>query len=467
VKEMSVSDRLAARITDISYEKLPQSTISKAKLCILDLFGAHFAGYRIEPCNAVRGYISYVKGDAQATVWSTGERTSCTEAAFANSAISHVTVFDDMHAYSASHYGAIVIPASLALGEYLGCSGKDLITSMVAGYEAGIRVGAAITSPFFAKSGFRPSGAFGVIGSAAAASRLFGLSSSQMVNAIGLAANFGAGLMAWANDGTDDSMYQPALGSRNGMLSAMLAKSGAVAPSHVFEIKGGFAIVYAGDSEAAQQIVANPDSPYKIEEVYFKPIPACAFVQSAARATLQVADTRNFEVEDITKIEVRTFPLGKHYPGLDYHGPFHGIMQAQMSTPFTIASIIAKGHITFEDYTKLDDPIVQALATKVNITVDEEATCRFPGEQCVKVEVFLKDGSSRKAASNNPHFLTPDEVLAKCRLYLNDALGHKATDRFVEMVQSIELVDNVNALTDIIRLNFKAPCPLAGAASKT
>jgi len=467
VNDTSISEKLAAQIDRISYDQLPESTITKAKLCILDLLGAHYAGYRIAPCDAVRGYISYIKGEAQSTVWSTGERTSCTEAAFANSAIAHVTVFDDMHAKSASHYGSMMIPAALALGEYLGCGGRDLITSIVAGYEAGIRVGSAITSPFFANSGFRPSGTFGAIGSAATTGRLLRLSREQMVNVFGLAANFGVGLMAWANDGTDDSMYHTALASRNGMLSAMLAKSGAVAPRHVFEIKDGFAKVYAGNEQASQAIIANADSRYKIEEVYFKPVAACAFVQSAARATLQIASKKDFNVEDITEIEVRVFPQGKHYPGLDYHGPFHGVMQAQMSNPFTIASILAKGHIRFEDFTVLNDPIVQMLAAKVRLLVDEEAASRWPGEQLVKIKMTLKDGTARESVSNNPHFLTPDEVLAKCRLYVGDALGETAAAQLIEMVQDIETVGKVSALAEIIRCSFKTSGARAEAATRT
>jgi 2-methylcitrate dehydratase PrpD len=351
----------------------------------------------------------------------------------------------------------MVVPASLALGEFVGCTGKHLITAIVSGYEAGIRVGSAITSPFFAKSGFRPSGAFGVIGSAVAASRLLGLSHGEMVNAIGLAANFGVGLMAWANDGTDDSMYHTALGSRNGIVSAMLAKSGAGAPRHVFEIDDGFAKVYAGNSGTSQEILSHTGSNYKIEEVYFKPLAACAFVQSAARATLQIAEKRDFNVDDIQAIEVKIFPQGKHYPGLDYHGPFHGVMQAQMSNPFTIASILAKGAITFQDYTELNDPVVQSLAAKVQIMEDDEARARWPGEQVVKIEVTFKDGTKRKAVSDNPHFLEPDEVLAKCRLYLNAALGHEGTEQIIETVQGIEAVDDINTLMEIIRRNFKTP----------
>jgi len=467
VSDMSISEKLAAHVGSISYDSLPQSTISKVKLCILDLLGAHYAGYHIQPCDAVRGYISQLGGAAQATVWSTGGRTSCTEAAFANSATAHVTVFDDMHAKSASHYGSMVIPAALALGEHLRCSGKELVTSIVAGYEAGIRVGSAIMSPFFAKTGFRPSGTFGPVGSVAAASRLLGLSADQTVNAIGLAANFGVGLMAWASDGTDDSMYHPALASRSGILSAFLAKSGAGAPRHVFEVENGFAQVYAGNREAGLEVLSNPDGPYKVEEVYFKPVAACAFVQSSAKAALQIATKKDYAVENIREIEVRTFRQGKHYPGLSHPGPFGGVMGAQMSNPFTIASILAKGSVAFEDYTKLDDPIVTSLAAKVNLLDDEEAQSHYPTEQVVHIKVVLKDGTTRTASSNNPHFLEPEEVLAKFRLYAGNALGETGTNRILELVQNIEALDNVGVITDVICREMSIRHPNMQAAVAT
>ena len=67
-------------------------------------------------------------------------------------------------------------------------------------------------------------------------------------------------------------------------------------------------------------------------------------------------------------------------------------MQAQMSNPFTIASILAKRSVNFEDFTKLDDPVVTALAAKVVLLDDEEAQSRFPSEQVVHMKVVLKNG---------------------------------------------------------------------------
>jgi hypothetical protein len=50
---------------------------------------------------------------------------------------------DDVHRGSMFHPGAVVIPAVFALGEKMRVSGLDLLTAIVVGYEAGVRIGEA------------------------------------------------------------------------------------------------------------------------------------------------------------------------------------------------------------------------------------------------------------------------------------------------------------------------------------
>ena len=355
----------------MKYDQLPPAVTRKVKYCILDLFGAYFAGYDLKSCEPIKKYILSLNAPEQSIVWGMKTRTSFIDAAFANSAMSHLTVFDDMHAKTASHYGSMVIPAALAIGEYLRCSGKDLILAIVAGYETAIRIGSAMVTPKFMQSGFRPSGTFGAFGSAMTASKLFRLNIDQMVNALGLAGNFGVGLMAFAEEGTDDLMYHNALASRNGILSSELARYGATSPRRIFEIDGGMLKAYSGEIEV-QELVRELNDQYKIEEVYFKSVPACAYVGSAARAALEIAQRQKFDVDDIKNIEVKIFPHGKYYPGLDYCGPFQGVMQAQMSNPFTIASILIRKGLRFEDFVNFKGPSIESLAAKIQITEDAE-----------------------------------------------------------------------------------------------
>ena len=449
MQEETLSEKLARLTQEMAYSRLPSRVVRKVKYCILDLFGAYFAGYDLKSCDPVKAYIRSLNSPKQATVWGMKAQTSFIDAAFANSATSHLTVFDDMHAKTASHYGSMVIPAAMAVGEHLRCSGKDLVLAIVAGYETAIRIGCAMVTPKFMLSGFRPSGTFGAFGSAMTASKLFGSTPDQMAMAIGLAGNFGVGLMAFAEEGTDDLMYHNALASRNGILAAELAKYGATSPRRIFEIDGGFLQAYSGAIDAEEMVYPLKDH-HKIEEVYFKSVPACAYVGSTARAALEIIQRWDFDVEDVKNIEVRIFPHGKDYPGLDYCGPFHGVMQAQMSNPFTIASILIRKRLQFEDFVNFRDPSVQSLAAKIQITEDAEATSRWPAEQMSKIEIFLKDGSTRKATSTNPYFLNDDEVIEKCKTYLGRVLDASSCNRFIESVLSIEKLESINEVMRIV-----------------
>jgi 2-methylcitrate dehydratase PrpD len=455
MRKKTIAEKLASHISGVDYEKLSRKIIDKVKLCVLDLFGAHFAGYRLTATNPIKDYILSGKTGEGATVWSLGTRTTFTEAAFANSALSHITVFDDMHAETASHFGSIVIPAAFAVGEHRKCSGKDIIAAIVSGYEAGIRVGTALMHRTFSSSGFRPSGTFGVFASAVAAGKLFGLNTDQLTSALGLAGNFGLGLMAFAHEGTDDLMYHNALASRNGILSAILAKNGAVAPRSIFEINGGVLKTYGANIEDGEKITENLGEKFRIEEVYFKSIPACAFVQSAAMAALEIINTDKIRVEDIEKINVRIFPHGKNYPGLDHCGPFQGVMQAQMSNPYTVASILIRKRVVFEDYVNFEDSSVHSLAQKIELVEDQEAAERFPYEQLAKVHVQMKDGTVHSAISKNPHFLDNNEVIDKCRKYLGLITGDDACEDIVKSVQSIESMEDINELTEKLILSVK------------
>lgn len=450
-KGHSISENLAQFVTGITYDELPPDVVQKAKVCILDLFGAHYAGYDIESCKPVRDYISGLDTSSQATVWSLGTRTLTAEAAFSNSAVTHSTIFDDMHTQSVSHFGSIVIPSAIAVAEHKGCSGKELILAIVCGYEVGVGIGTALMTREFLQSGFRPSGTFGAFGSSAAAGKLLGLNADQMTKAFGFAANFAVGLTAFGQEGTDDMIYHNGLASRNGVLSCMLAEKGATSPRRIFEVDNGFCSTYHGDVEVLKGTVGGLGDTYKIKEVYFKSVPACAFVQSTARAALEIALPRDdFVVGDIKGVEVRIFHQGKYYPGCDCAGPFESIMQAQMSNQFTVATILVHKGVSFENYRGYRDPSVQDLTRKVKVIEDKESTSKFPDEQVAKVEVFLKDGSGRTAISRNPRGLDDSEVVEKSKAYLGRILSDETCNQVIDMVQRLETLKDVNELTRLL-----------------
>jgi 2-methylcitrate dehydratase PrpD len=74
-------------------------------------------------------------GTAEATVGLYGWKTTAAYAAYVNGTFGHSCEFDDSH-FHCGHPGACVIPAALALAERGRASGRDLLTAVVAGYQA-------------------------------------------------------------------------------------------------------------------------------------------------------------------------------------------------------------------------------------------------------------------------------------------------------------------------------------------
>ena len=90
---------------------------------------------------------------------------------------------DDIHRTALLHPGPVVIPAALAFGR---CGGnRNFLEAIIAGYEAMIRIGAALVRRTMHSSTTRAT--CGGFGAAAAAGRMLGLETGkQMVSALGM-----------------------------------------------------------------------------------------------------------------------------------------------------------------------------------------------------------------------------------------------------------------------------------------
>jgi 2-methylcitrate dehydratase PrpD len=67
-----------------------------------------------------------------------------------NAAVGNLLEMDDLHRTSILHPGPVIVPAALAVAEHIGASGAELLAAVVRGYEATIRIGAALgTSHYY------------------------------------------------------------------------------------------------------------------------------------------------------------------------------------------------------------------------------------------------------------------------------------------------------------------------------
>ena len=74
-------------------------------------------------------------------MWGAGVRSNAADAALANGTAAHALDFDDMCFVSLAHPSAPLVPASLAVAEPTGASGRSLLDAYVVGFEIEARLG--------------------------------------------------------------------------------------------------------------------------------------------------------------------------------------------------------------------------------------------------------------------------------------------------------------------------------------
>jgi 2-methylcitrate dehydratase PrpD len=125
---------------------------------------------------------------------------------------------------------------------------------------------------------------------------------------------------------------------------------------------------------------------------------------------------------------------------------------ARFSVPFAVASIIVHGRSglrSFDD-AAVANPVIQALAKKVELQEDKSFTARYPAEQPVVIKAVMRDGSSyaghcvvTKGEPAKPH--TADDLRAKFFELGDDAWGRATTQSLFDGLMQLEKIENFQA----------------------
>src|ERR1044072_2011353 len=170
---------LAAYVFNLKYQDIPAEVLERAKVLTLDFLGSAIRARRdaaSTPSLLKMLEALALDSKGEATVFGDTKTWTPAVAALLNGALGHSLDFDETHADSSLHASAPVVPAAFAVGEMMGCSGRDALPAIVAGDDVCCRVGQGPGPPPPSRRGFHPPATAGTYGAAAAAAKLFGLS---------------------------------------------------------------------------------------------------------------------------------------------------------------------------------------------------------------------------------------------------------------------------------------------------
>jgi 2-methylcitrate dehydratase PrpD len=443
-------------------ESLPPSVLEKTKLMILDGVGLALAAAREDFAGKSIKALRVLGQGADATVIGTKEKLPVSSAPLLNGMLIHAFDFDDTHHPLVIHNTSVVMPAALAVSEWLGLSGKDFLTACAVGFEVSLRVARGARVHAIHGRGYHPTAVCGVFGGAAAAGRLLGLNHGQVTNAFGLAGSQGSGNMEWQSDGSWSKRFQPGWSSHGAVVGALLAREGFTAPKTALEGSKGFYATHVGaENFAVKSALDGIGQDWELSRVEFKPYPCAGALQATVRACVNLHNRYLFSADDIADAECRVRmgdrPAEQGGEQVFSHQAPQGDYGAHFSTPFIAAVALLKGRLALADFDgdALKDPEVLKLSAKIRR--EDDPNHGRPKYASGHVFVKTKDGKVYEERQHihpghveNP--VSTADVQEKYRYNALRLVTQEKADALMQLVMTIERLPNMRDLTEQLRV---------------
>jgi 2-methylcitrate dehydratase PrpD len=386
----AIAQTLAQSIAALDAAKLPAAVRRKCEELLIDVVGLAVTA-RSE--DYVKSVIAACDDDGPCTAIGHARTLSAAAAALVNGTAIHGEDFDDTFEGGPVHAGAVIVPAVLAACERHQRDGKAALLGIAVGVETMCRL--SLVAPTRThKAGFHPTAVFGTIGAAAGVGAALGLSSRQLVDALGNAGSMAGGIIEYLAEGAWTKRLHAGWAAQAGIRAALLGRAGFSGPRTVFE--GAHGLFYAFAHTTAGDFAAVTDgfgTQWVTETLAFKPYPCGTmthpYIDCARRLGRRVkADDIVEMVCDVGEGTVHRLwePLAaKQHPANGYAGKF--------STPYCIAAGFLRGNVALSDFSDaaVREPAMLALAAKVRYRIDPQNP--YPKNFTGHIRATLRDGS--------------------------------------------------------------------------
>ncbi|KCZ94269.1 MmgE/PrpD family protein [Hyphomonas johnsonii] len=434
----TLAERQARWISTLTYDAIPKDVRERARLLLLDFMGVARRGATLPQAALARALFADMGGNEQSSVIGGGSKTSAAYAALANGVSGHAFEYDDAH-WNCGHPGVCVIPAVLALAEREGASGKEILTAIVAGYQAMVYAMGPINR-ITLDIGWHGTKVGGVFGAAAASAKLLGLSEAEIAQALAIAGSEASGTMEYDQSGGEVKRFHAGIPARAGVESAILAKAGLTGPLTIFEGLRGIHRLFSERSEV--DVEAYWDGSWHIMNTFVKLYPMVGTTHAALDALGTILDRQQARMGEIIAIEVGLVDWALPHGAAIVHP--HDMLSAQFSLAFACALRVLRGQVAFLDLADPEirsDPEINALADKVTpvaMQVPDGADPLF-GHVTVRFADGREDSELQIAPRGHP--ANPagiEDVRCKFREVLSGLLDDAAIEQVIVAAENIE-----------------------------
>lgn len=440
-------ERLAQFVAETTWESIPETIWQHASLVTLDTLGVILAGSEQPEVQQLRKQV-LTDSDNGATVFARGWPTSNPRTvALLNGIAGRSIELCEGHRFVSCQGAMQILPAALALGESADRSGRDLLMSLILGYDVAVRLGSCVTPrPLAHQNGQAP-----LLGAVAAAARLRGLNAAETSLALRLGATF---LLtpSYTNAVAGATSLNVAGGMSGfaGTFAPDLALAGFEAQDDAIEEAFSSLV---GDGFRPETMLDQLGQRWEISRNYFRLRACCNPIYSALDALETALAGLRPHPEEIDRIEVATYRFAAAMQEPNPRNTF----AARYSLPHAAAALIVTGHAGYDAFTEagLSDPAVAALRQRVRITEHPAFSAVVPRLKPARVTVTLTDGRqyTHTCESARGDFQQPykeAEIREKFRQLAGLVLSQEGVTAVERMLERCEQWESVRELIDVI-----------------
>jgi 2-methylcitrate dehydratase PrpD len=445
-------DKFVDFMVDADYHSFPNHVTEQAKMVLIDNIGVTIYGnHHNEMFKKTANLFQQNQDRGRSRIFGLTNRFSEPMfSALLNGASAHSKQLDEAHWGAGGHPASYVVPAVLSVAETNNLSGKEVITSIILGYELAARLARA----YVRKKTMHPCGTYGIVGSSAAIGKLLKQDRQTLRETIKLSANLTLATTASsALEGA--SVHDLYTGFTNffGILIPQLAECGFQGESRSLEMVFG---IVSGENFIPEVLVTNLGSSFEIEHNFFKQHAVCGRNISAITAFEDLLNEHPISIKTIEHIKVETYKGAVEWCA---NSNPDNELSAKFSIPFALAAITVFGNLYPDVFTPehLNDPRIKEICSKVEVLENEEMTSLIPKERPAKVTVHTTDGQiySReilKHIGERDRSYKLEHINEKFLKLTSPILGSEKSISVLEVAQAIENIEDINDFTSMLTL---------------
>ena len=449
---------LAAFVSGLQFEQIPTEVLTRIKLLMLDSIGCAIYGANLEWCRILQKALVDIDTTRACIVWATGEKLSAPHAALVNGTQVQSFELDDVHRQGVLHVGAVVLPALIAIAEMRpDMSGREFLTSAVAGYEVGPRVGIAMRPDHIAQ-GWHSGATVGVFSAVAGAARGLKLDVNRTVHALGIAGTQSSGLMA-AQYGAMVKRMHAGRASQSGLYGALFAEQGFTGIINVLESEyGGFCTTFSRSQDRfdLEELTAGLGEKWQTMGVALKFYSCVGSNHSTLDAVRALQSEVPFAESDVDEIVVHGSQVTMDHVGWKYEP--QGLTSAQLNLPYCVATWLLDGDCFVDQFTDdmVADPERMRVAGKVRVEHDAAITAMgSKSRHKVRVEVRLKNGTVLQRTveagrGNENNFASEGDIVEKFDKLAAHTLPMAQVEQIRDWMLNLERQADASALPRLL-----------------